>query len=43
MPNLFFRGQRELSAGLQFQQNSQNHMVGNLFTIKRQIYWEILF
>jgi len=33
MPNLIFRGQRELSTGLQFQQKDQYHMAGNLFTI----------
>jgi len=37
MPNLFFRGRRELSAGLQLQQKDQNHMAGNLFTIMGHI------
>jgi len=42
MPNLFFRGQRELSTGLQFQQKDQNHMAGNLCTITGHIYCEML-
>jgi len=37
MSNLFFRGQRELSTGLQLQQKDQNHMAGNLFTITSHI------
>jgi len=42
MPNLFFRGQRELSTGLQLQEKDQNHMAGNLFTITGHIYCEML-
>jgi len=42
MPNLFFRGWRELSAGLQLQQKDHHHMAGNLFTITGHIYCEML-
>jgi len=42
MPNLFFRGQRELFTGLQLQQKDQNHMAGNVFTITGHIYCEML-
>jgi len=42
MSNLFFRSQRELSAGLQLQQKDQNHMAGKLFTIIGHMYWEML-
>ena len=37
MPNLLFRGQCELSTGLQFQQKDQNQLAGNLCTITSHI------
>jgi len=42
MPNLFFRRQRELSTGSQFQQKDQNHMAVNLFTITSHMYCKTL-
>jgi len=42
MPNLFFRGHRELSTGLQLQQKDQNHVAGNQFIIMGHIYCEML-
>jgi len=42
MPNLFFRGQRELSTGLQLQEKDQNYMAGKLFAITGHIYCEML-
>jgi len=39
MPNLFFRGQRELSTGLQLQQKDHHHMAGNLqYLLSRATY-----
>jgi len=37
MPNLFFRGRRDLSVGLQLQQKDHHHMAGNLFIIKGHV------
>jgi len=42
MLNLFFRGRRELSTGLQLQKKDYNHTAGNLFPITGHIYCEML-
>jgi len=42
MPNLCFRGRRELFTGLQLQQKDQNYMTGNLFTIIGHVHCEML-
>jgi len=42
MPNLFFRGRREMSVGLKLQRKDHNHMAENLFTITGHIYCEML-